>query len=206
MAKSSRPPARQTVSVVVIILGLLVTAGIYFLFTAPARHAQSSSTLSLSRATNAYDQTRSQYTQARSLGAAAGSNLYHTAHTLDALLPPLCSLSGGTTTTTIPPSTTTCFNYELYPLVALDTVTRSAGMKLTAPSPGVAGSYQGSTYYQYTFTVTGTYAQLTSLLHALVAATPLTTVNSVSVTSSSQGLSATVIIDVWYSASSAPST
>jgi Tfp pilus assembly protein PilO len=174
--------------ILTVAVGVVINAVIYLAVLSPAMSAKSSETSALETATQAFTTISSQYSTIQRQGS-GGAALFQSAKSLDALLPQLCSTSY---------TASSCFNPTDFALGTMSSLITSSGMKPTQVVPGVSGTYQTAFYEQYSFTVTGTYAQLVSLVRNLANAPQMITTASIAATATPAGVSANIVIDVWY--------
>jgi len=197
---SSRASSRRSLTVIILLLGAALAIGTYFLFVAPARSALSKTNSTLAGANLALSQIEARVAAANGLGKAAGKTIYTNAKALDGLLPQICT----------PGYETNCFNQNSFWLGTIPNLVTASGMSVTGNPTPVASTYKTLTYYQFTVTVGGSFSQLTHFVTNLTSSQPLVTVPSISASATPTGVTATVVLDVWYvnnlAASNLPST
>jgi hypothetical protein len=187
--------SRQTITIIVVIVGLVATAASYFLYSSPAQSAaaKNSSALAAQKTTDATEQLL--YTKYQHLGTTAGQQIYQNAQALDKLLPVLCDPMH---------ATVNCFDPTSYSLITLQNLVNSSGLSSSTVSPCTKSLAGPNTYCQYTILGTGSYATVASFIAALSSGTPLTTIASVTASAAAHGIAATITINVWYTTSTTP--
>jgi hypothetical protein len=161
---------RRKLALIVIAAGLVLCAGVYFLFTAPARSAVATDQTALTAEQQSNLLAQEQYAAAASQGPTAGAKIYQNTKTLDQLLPQTCL---GTVTPKC------SFDKTAFNLTVLSALPAQYGLSAGAVTLCVPGTYQTATYCAYTMTATGTYTQIVSLVKGIGSLTPLTTVQSI---------------------------
>jgi hypothetical protein len=181
--------SRRNLAVGVVALGVALVLGVYLLFTAPAEHTLSTTNTNLKSEIAINAAAQSEYTATKSLGASAGALIYGEASALDTLLPQLCTTGY---------EKAGCFNAQSYPLINIPAIAGQTGMKVDTLSEGTADVFEGSTYYQYSISISGSYAGLVSFANKVTSSGPLATLASVQASATPTGISATILVDVWY--------
>ena len=203
MAKLTFPQSisRKNLAILVVIAGVILAAAVYLIYLGPAQKKLSATNASLKIAESNNAAAQAKYAATESLGPSAGVKIYTEAKALDTLLPQLCTTGF---------ETSGCFNAQSFPLVTVYSLAGQAGMTVESSAPGVADSYHGVDYYQYTISVDGSFNQLVSFTKILTnsPSEPLITIPTVAATSTPKGVDASMTIDVWYanSLSQLPST
>jgi hypothetical protein len=190
---TSKPSPRRNLAMIVVAVGLALVAGVYFIFTAPARSTLSSDQSALVVAQAAELHAHAQYESYRALGTNAGAKIYQTTKSLDALIPQACGSV----------ATPGCLNTFDFGLSTLQGAITGAG--LATPTIGTCTPTvdQTAAYCSYTVSTEGTFSQMVAMVRAFTQLTPLTTVASVETTAGSSGkMTISMRVNVWYSTNS----